>query len=121
MKHILVVEDHEVQASLLRFSLNAQGYEVTTVESAEDALKILQEETHIDLITLDINLTGMSGTQFLAQLRKDPRYKEIPVIIITALRQEHYVNETRALGVKDYLVKPIVFAEFTALLEEYLT
>jgi len=121
MKHVLVVEDHEVQASLLRFSINAQGHEVMTVESAEDALKVLQEETHIDLITLDINLTGMSGTQFLARLRAEPRYKEIPVIIITALRQEHYLNETKALGVKDHLVKPIVFAEFTELLTKYLT
>jgi len=120
MKRVLVIEDHEVQASLLRFSITSQGYEVITVESAEDAFKVLEEGTTIDLITLDINLTGMSGIQFLSLLRAREEYKEIPVIVITALRQEHHHNETKALGVTDHLIKPIVFADFTALIKEYL-
>jgi len=120
MKRVLVIEDHEVQASLLRFSINALGHEVISVESAEEALEILHEGTSIDLITLDINLTGMSGLQFLSVLKNETPYKEIPVVIITALRQESHLQEAKALGVAQYLVKPIIFSEFTALVKACL-
>ena len=121
MKRILVVEDNEVQASILMFAITAQGYEPIAVESAEEAWTLLDQGESIDLITLDNNLLGMNGLQFLAKLRDNEKYVNMPIIMITALRQEQHYNEAKALGIKDYLIKPIVLSEFIALLDRYLT
>ncbi len=120
MKHVLIVEDLEVQSSLLSFSINAQGYEVTAVTSGEEALKLLKEGLHVDLITLDIHLIGMNGLQFLSIIRKDPKTKGIPAIIISALSQTRHMDEAKALGIVKYIVKPVNFQELTTLLKKKL-
>ena len=119
MKTVLVIEDQEVQASLITFSLKSAGYDVITVESGEDALKVL-EEHDIALITLDINLNGMNGLQFLALIKASEKSREIPVIVISGLKQESNINKARELGANAYLRKPIVFTKFLEIVKGYL-
>ena len=120
MKKVLVIEDNAVQASILSLSIKSHGYDAIHVDSAEAALSILEKEHEFALITLDINLVGMSGLQFLTYLRKERAYDEIPVVIITALRHEKYLKEARAQGVSDYYVKPISFSDIQSMLKVYL-
>ncbi len=120
MKKVLVIEDNKVQASILSLSIKSHGYDVVHVDSGEAALHVLEKDHDFALITLDINLVGMSGLQFLAYLRKEKAYDDIPVVIITALRHEKYLKEARAYGVSDYYVKPISFSDIKSMLKVYL-
>ena len=119
MKKILVVEDQEVQASLITFSLKSEGYDVITVESGEEALIVL-DDYNISLITLDINLNGMNGLQFLSLIKASYKSKDIPVIVISGLKQEHNINKAKELGANAYLLKPIVFTKFIEIVKGYL-
>ena len=119
MKKVLVIEDQEVQATLITFSLKSAGYDVITVESGEDALIVLEDQD-IALITLDINLNGMNGLQFLSLIKASEKNKNIPVIIISGLKQESNINKAKELGANAYLRKPIVFAKFITIVKGYL-
>ncbi len=120
MKKVLVIEDNKVQASILSLSIKSHGYDVVHVDSGEAALRVLEKDHDFALITLDINLVGMSGLQFLAYLRKEKAYNDIPIVIITALRHEKYLKEARVYGVNDYYVKPISFSDLNSIFKVYL-
>jgi len=120
MKKVLIIEDNEVQASLFALSVKREGHTAISVVSGEEALEVLHKEHDFAFIMLDINLEGMSGLQFLAQLREEKKFKEIPVVIITALRQETYMKEARSLGVEAYYTKPVSFDDLLKLLKKYL-
>ena len=100
---ILVVEDDVSAASLLLLQLEQEGYRCDCVHSAEDALQWLQRQKP-DIITLDILLPGMDGWQFLEQIRKDNRYRDIPVVIVSIVAEEEHGY---ALGASQVLSKPV--------------
>ena len=119
MKKILVIEDQEVQASLLTFSLKSEGYDVITVESGEEALIVLDHHG-IELITLDLNLNGMNGLQFLSLIKASKMHQDIPVIIISALRQDKRIQKAKELGANEYLLKPVVYTRLITIVKTYL-
>ena len=119
MNKILVIEDQKVQASLITFSLESQGYEAITVESGEEALVVL-EDHDIALITLDINLNGMNGLQFLSLIKASEEHKNIPIIIISGLKQKSNINKAKELGANAYVLKPIVFTKFISIVKACL-
>jgi len=100
---ILVIEDDVKAASLLLLQLEQAGYRCDCVHSAEDALQWLQRQTP-DIITLDILLPGMDGWQFLEHIRKDKRYRDIPVVIVSIVAEEEHGY---ALGASQVLSKPV--------------
>ena len=80
---VLIVEDDPHQAQLLAVLLESDGYAVHLAPDAEAALCALADVLP-DLITLDLNLPGMSGAELLHQLRAEPRTAQLPVLLITA-------------------------------------
>ena len=100
---VLIIEDDDKAAELLRVQLQDDGYRTERVESAEDAMTWL--ETHEpDIITLDIYLPGINGWQFLDTIKSDERFMDIPVVIISIATEEH---RGFALGASKVLNKPI--------------
>ena len=77
---ILVVEDEEALATLLRYNLDAEGYEVETVGRGDDADTRLKERVP-DLIVLDWILPGLSGIELCRRLRARPETKQLPIIM----------------------------------------
>ena len=77
----LVVEDDERAADLVRLLLEAEGFTVLRAASAEAALSLVQPQP-LSLITLDIQLPGMDGWEFLARLRDSHRLAHVPVVVI---------------------------------------
>lgn len=110
---ILLVEDEAAIREMLGYSLMKEGYEFFEAADAEQAMRLVA--THRpDLILLDWMLPGMSGIDFARQLRKDPDYRDIPLIMLTARGEES--DKIRALdtGADDYLTKPFSTKELLA-------
>src|SRR5437762_7604305 len=99
---ILVVEDEEALTTLLRYNLDAEGYEVETVGRGDDADTRLKERVP-DLVVLDWMLPGLSGIELCRRLRARPETKALPIIMLTA-RGERSEEHTSELQSPMYLV-----------------
>ena len=84
---ILVVEDEEALTTLLRYNLDAEGYDVETVGRGDDADTRLKERVP-DLIVLDWMLPGLSGIELCRRLRARPETRQLPIIMLTARGEE---------------------------------
>jgi CheY-like chemotaxis protein len=100
MDKILLVEDHEAQRFLYHEELIEEGYEVVVAKNGLEALKCL-EESHFDLIVLDIRMPEMDGIEALGKIAS--RYKEIPVILHTAYAE--YRNQPIASLADAFVLK----------------
>src|SRR5215813_7163497 len=110
---ILVVEDEEALTTLLRYNLDAEGYEVETVGRGDEADTRLRERIP-DLIVLDWMLPGLSGIELCRRLRTRPETKQLPIIMLTARGEESERVRGLATGADDYIVKPFSVPELLA-------
>src|SRR5690606_6325945 len=83
---ILIVDDQESNRDLLVRRLARDAHTVTTAANGEEALRLVEEQT-FDLILLDLIMPGISGYEVLVRLKSDPRHRDIPVVMISALDQ----------------------------------
>ena len=102
---ILVVEDERDIAALVAYHLTKAGYRVRTAEGGNEALEAVSAERP-DLVLLDLMLPGFSGYEVLAEIRRRPELTEVPVIVLTARREESDRIKGLELGADDYLTKP---------------
>src|SRR5213592_4091941 len=110
---ILVVEDEEALTTLLRYNLDAEGYDVETVARGDDADTRLKERVP-DLVILDWMLPGLSGIELCRRLRTRPETKQLPIIMLTARGEESERIRGLATGADDYIVKPFSVPELSA-------
>lgn len=106
---ILVVDDEEDLCEILQFNLQNEGYEVDTVHSAEEALKMNLTDYH--LILLDVMMGEISGYRMADMLRKQHETASIPIIFITARDTENDKVTGFNLGADDYIAKPFSIRE----------
>lgn len=104
-KNILVVEDDFVCFQLIKEILSGTNAMVLHAENSAKALTMLEKNSPIHLIFMDIQLPDMSGLQASAAIRK--RYPDVPIIIQTAFAFESYINKSKEIGCTDYIVKPL--------------
>jgi DNA-binding response OmpR family regulator len=111
---ILVVEDNEHAAFLLRFLLERAGFEVTLSPDGRDALEKLSSMEPVDLVVLDLMLPYLSGYQVLIEARKNPKWIDVPIVVVTARTLE--MDAVRALetGANDFVRKPFQPEELLA-------
>jgi two-component system phosphate regulon response regulator PhoB len=102
---ILVVEDERDIAALVAYHLTKEGYRVRTAEGGAEALEAAMTDRP-DLLILDLMLPGFSGYDVLAELRRRPELAEVPVIVLTARRDEADRVKGLELGADDYVTKP---------------
>lgn len=105
MTRILVVDDEEDLCEILRFNLEAEGFEVETAASAEAALGMLG--MRFDLILLDVMMDRMSGFEMLEEMRR--RGDNTPVIFLTARDAHDDQLQGFGIGADDYITKPFSF------------
>ena len=101
---ILVVEDENSLSEVLEDKFEKEGYKVIIAKDGAEGLKKSLEE-HPDLILLDIIMPKMDGMTMLSKLREDKWGKEVPVILLTNLSDQHKIDEGTKDGVYDYLIK----------------
>ena len=110
---ILIVEDEEPLTLLLRYNLEAEGYEVDSVARGDEAETRLQEKIP-DLVVLDWMLPGISGIELCRRLRARPETRALPVIMLTARGEESERVRGLVTGADDYIVKPFSVPELVA-------
>lgn len=116
---ILIVEDEEPLSLLLRYNLEADGYNVETVARGDDADTWLRERLP-DLIVLDWMLPGLSGIELCRRLRARQETKSLPIIMLTARGEESERVRGLATGADDYVVKPFSVPELLARVRSLL-
>jgi CheY-like chemotaxis protein len=117
---ILVIEDDVPNRMLVRELLTFSGYRVLEAETAEAGLQIAREE-HPALILMDIRLPGMDGVAALAELRRNPATRAIPVMAITASTMTQHRSQIVAAGFDGYHSKPIDITAFVTSVGELLS
>lgn len=103
---ILVIEDHAVDLKLADLVLSTAGYDVSTAETAEQAIAAIQEDRP-QLIFLDLDLPGMDGLTLARKLKADPDTRDIHVVAVTCYAEQYPKATALAAGCEAYLMKPI--------------
>jgi two-component system phosphate regulon response regulator PhoB len=110
---VLVVEDEEPLALLLRYNLEAEGYRVETVARGDEA-EVRLREVVPDIVLLDWMLPGLSGIEICRRLRLRAETQRLPIIMLTARGEESERVRGLAVGADDYVVKPFSVPELLA-------
>jgi len=110
---VMVVEDDEPLCVLLRYNLEAEGYQVEVVTRGDEAELRLQENVP-DLLVLDWMVPAVSGIELCRRLRMRPETERLPIIMLTARGEESDRVRGLSTGADDYLVKPFSTPEFIA-------
>jgi len=108
---ILIIEDNERNAKLLRDVLRAKGYQTFETTTAEEGLEYAREN-HPALILMDISLPGMDGVTALKEIRGDPKINETPVVAVTASAMPMDRRNIESAGFDGYITKPISVKDF---------
>lgn len=116
---ILVVDDQPQNIELLEAHLTPQGYEIKTATNGEDALKIIAGHA-IDLILLDVMMPGMDGFEVTREIRKMDGFRQLPIILVTALKESEDRVRGIDAGCDDFLTKPIDKMELLARVRSLL-
>lgn len=103
-KRILVIDDEKEAVELVADRLRFWKYEVLEAYSGQEAFQKI--ELKPDLILLDIRMPGMDGFEVCKRLKKDPKYKDIPIIMFTAQSERECIAKATECGAVDYLAKP---------------
>ncbi len=118
----MLVEDDVFIRDIYETKLKQENFEVMMAEHGLDALKKL-ENFSPDLILLDIVMPYMDGMDFLKEFRKEEKWKNVPIIMLSNLSDKERVTDASALGISDYLIKSHftpseVVGKINALLEK---
>ena len=106
VRRVLVADDEPHIGRVLQVRLEANHFVVTVARDGEEALAILRSDQPLDLVLLDLMMPGRSGLDVLAELRRLPARKGLPVIVLTAKGEERDRARALALGATDFITKP---------------
>lgn len=118
-KKILIVDDEQDIVETLKFMLEAQGYECFCAYDGETGLS-LAKEIIPDLMILDVMMPKINGYKISRLLKYDTKYKDIPIIMVTARSQEDDKIIGQETGVNEYITKPFELDEVISKVKEYL-
>jgi two-component system, OmpR family, phosphate regulon response regulator PhoB len=116
---LMIVEDEACLAELLRYNFEAAGYAVETVAHGDTAEQRLKE-TLPDMLILDWMLPGLSGIELCRRLRQKPQTQKLPIILLTARREESDRLRGFETGADDFVVKPFSVNELLARVSRLL-
>lgn len=118
---ILVADDDPEDRQLIKEALEESRLlnEVQFVKDGEELMEYLQVCTALPgLILLDLNMPRKDGREALADLKKDERYKQIPVVVLTTSKAEEDIYRTYNLGVNSFITKPVTFTSLVEVMSQ---
>ncbi len=116
---ILVADDDQALSRTLSWILKENGYEVLTIPGGERLFEHLQAEP-FDLLLLDIMMPRVDGLQLLQKVKADPRFKDLPVLMISSMPPEEATVRSLGLGAADFIPKPFRVRELLARVKAHL-
>ena len=122
---ILLIEDNLGDVELLREGLEESHllHHLHVVTNGADALRFLHQEGAFrdalrpDLILMDLNLPGKGGQEILAEIKTNPQFKTIPVVILTSSEAESDIRRSYSLHANSYIIKPVDFKDLAEMLK----
>lgn len=117
-RRVLVVDDEPHIGRIIQFKLEQGPYDVEMCHDGSAAIALLRKSDPLDLVLLDIMLPQLSGLEVLAQLRRLPHRRDIPVIMLTAKGNDTDRERAAELGVADFVIKPFSPKKLLARVDE---
>lgn len=121
-KKILIVDDVPMSIAFLMKELNKIGF--TNVHQFTDSIEAWEafaeaqlSDNPFDLVMTDLNMPGLDGMEFVAQIKNDEMSKDTKIIIVSADHDPLVIDEAMEIGVEEYITKPIIFEELKEKLE----
>lgn len=119
-KNVLVAEDSSVIQNLTKKILEIQNY---TIHAAKDGKKVLDklQSEDFDIVLMDINMPVMDGMECAKEIRKldDPKKSQIPIIAISGNAKNYTEEDFKAVGINEFLPKPLDFDNLVDVVKKY--
>lgn len=117
---IIIAEDSPTNRKILAHLLEKLGYTVLAYENGQLAWDALQapENANVKMIVSDIMMPSMDGLEFLKNIRQHEKFKDLPVILVTAVSDKDYIVRAKELKCNGYILKPVTFGRVTSKLQE---
>ena len=119
-KKIAVIEDNKTNIKLIRYQLEAEGFDIHIEETGNAGLKMIKNQKP-DMIILDIGLPDIDGFEICKRIRNDKITKNYPIIMLTAKGEDRDKIEGLSLGADDYVTKPYNAEELILRIKNLLT
>ncbi|KAJ3672284.1 hypothetical protein LUZ60_007005 [Juncus effusus] len=105
--HVLAVDDSSIDRAVISRVLRNFKYRVTTVDSAERALEVLESEPSFNMIITDYCMPEMNGYELLRRIKESRELREIPVVIMSSEYVPNRISRCLEEGAQDFLIKPV--------------
>lgn len=103
-KYVLIVEDDPFYSSIYKTKVEKEGIPSVLVHDGEAAMKAMRDKKP-DLIVLDLIMPGKDGFQVLEEIKADPNFRDIVVLVLSNLSQEEDIKRVMEMGATEYLIK----------------
>lgn len=114
---VMTVDDDEAVRLLLSKLLHAEGHEVAQAASGRQALAML-DEFEPDVMLLDLMMPHMTGLAVTHQIRSMPRWKDLPIVMVTAYEDPIHRQEAEELGIEYFIIKPFDPVDLVGIVAE---
>ena len=111
---VLVIEDDRIVAAMVQHLLGRQGYSVRTAFDGREAAAVIELGEAPHLVLLDVMLPFFDGFELIAQIRANPAWAAVPIVMLTSKTQERNIVRALDAGADDYIVKPFQPQELIA-------
>ena len=118
VRHILVADDEAHIGRIIKIKMEQGPFRVTLAFDGQEAVDVLDQESKLDLVVLDLMMPRLSGLDVLDRIRSSDKWKDLPCIILTAAGQEEYEREARTGGATDFITKPFSPKKLYALIAQ---
>lgn len=105
-KTILTVDDSRTMRDMLKLALTDAGHSVIQAEDGVHGTEVLAQAGEVDVIITDINMPRMDGYGFIDHVRKNPRYRAVPILVLTTESEPAKKQRARDAGATGWIVKP---------------
>ena len=119
-KKVLIVDDDMRNIFALATVLEEHAMETVSADNGHDAIRILQNETDIDIVLMDIMMPELDGMETIREIRRDARLKNLPIVAVTAKAMKGDREKCIEAGAWDYLSKPVDTEQLLAVLRAWL-
>lgn len=104
-KRVMTVDDSKTMRDMVAFTLRGAGFQVTPAEDGKQALGLLATSP-VDVVITDLNMPVMDGVALIRALRADPKYRAVPILMLTTESDSNKKAEGRSAGATGWIVKP---------------